>query len=150
MSSHGSSITGLGAESCQSDSAVIRPGQSVVGAVSDTLPAHMDITEISTALTGDGRLRSYFIFGMFRNTGVFQAEYPGKRVGIQMEVSIDVDNDPETVCWGLNTHWPQSFYAVLVQRCASAYTRSCAGQLLAIGPGRRRRLSQQCQPGGLA
>ena len=56
MSSYGPSITGLAAVSCQSDSAVIRPGQRVVDAASETLPAYMDITEISTALTDDGRL----------------------------------------------------------------------------------------------
>ena len=43
MSSHGPSITGFVASPCHPENAAIRPGQSVVDAVSDTLPAHVDI-----------------------------------------------------------------------------------------------------------
>jgi hypothetical protein len=43
----------LSAKPCRADEAAITPGQRVVDAISDTLPAHVDITEVSTVLTGE-------------------------------------------------------------------------------------------------
>ena len=44
MSSAVPSIADLAADTCRSDSAAIRPGQQVIDAVSDALPAYIDIT----------------------------------------------------------------------------------------------------------
>ena len=97
MSSYGPSITGLAADSCQSDSAVIRPGQRVVDAVSETLPAYMDITEISTALTDDGRLVVVFHLRDVPETLEFNRKnVPKDALEYNWEVSIDVDDDRET------------------------------------------------------
>ena len=97
MSSYGPSITGVGADSCRSDSAAIRPGQSVVGAVSETLPAYMDITEVSTALTDDGRLVVVFHLRDVPETLEFnRKDVPRDALEYSWEVSVDVVDDRET------------------------------------------------------
>ena len=97
MSSYGPSITGLAADSCQSDSAAIRPGQRVVGAVSETLPAYVDITEVSTALTDDGRLVVVFHLRDVSETLEFGRKGVSKdALEYKWEVSVDVVDDRET------------------------------------------------------
>ncbi|MCY3897656.1 MAG: hypothetical protein OXF86_03735 [Caldilineaceae bacterium] len=97
MSSYGPSITGEGADSCQSDSAAIRPGQSVVDAVSETLPAYMDITEVSTALTDDGRLVVVFHLRDVPETLEFNRKgVPRDALEYSWRVSVDVVDDRET------------------------------------------------------
>jgi len=97
MSSYGPSITGIGSDSCQSDSAAIRPGQSVVDAVSETLPAYMDITEVSTALTDDGRLVVVFHLRDVPETLEFNRKgVPKDALEYSWRVSVDVVDDRET------------------------------------------------------
>ena len=97
MSSHDPSLTGLVASPCQSDDAAIRPGQSVVDTISDTLPAHVDITEVSTALTGDGTLAVVFHLRDVPETLEFNRKnVPQDALEYNWEVSIDVDDDRET------------------------------------------------------
>ena len=90
------SNAGLAADSCQSDSAVIRPGQQVIDAVSDALPAYVDITEVSTALTGETlsvvfHLRDVPDTLEFNRKGVEQ-----NMLEYSWQVSVDVDNNRET------------------------------------------------------
>ncbi len=114
MSSHGSSITGLFASPCHPEDAVIRPGQRVVDAVSDTLPAYLDITEVSTALTGDGTLAVVLHLRDVPETlEFFRKDIPENALEYKWEVSIDVDNDPETGLLGAEyslaaSHFTQS------------------------------------------
>ena len=97
MSSYGPSIRGLAADSCQSDSAVIRPGQRVIDAVSETLPAYIDITEVSTTLTGDGRLVVVFHLRDVPETLEFNRKgVPEEALEYSWEVSVDVVDDRET------------------------------------------------------
>ena len=96
MSSHGPSITGLGADSCQPDDAVISPGQRVIDAVSDTLPAHIDITEVSTALIGSETLAVVFHLRDVPETLDYRKNVREDALEYKWEVSIDVDNDQET------------------------------------------------------
>ena len=97
MSSYGPSITGLGADSCQSDDAVIRPGQRVIDAVSDALPAYMDITEVSTTLTGDETLAVVFHLRDVPETLEFSRKsVSDDRLEYKWAVMVDVDNDAET------------------------------------------------------
>ena len=97
MSSYGPSITGLAADSCQSDSAVIRPGQRVFDAASETLPAYMDITEISTALTDDGRLVVVFHLRDVPETLEFNRKnVPKDALEYRWGVSVDVVDDRGT------------------------------------------------------
>ena len=111
MSSYGPSVTGLAADSCQSDSAVIRPGQSVVGAVSETLPAYIDITEISTALTGDGRLVVVFHLRDVPETLEFnRKDVPKDALEYKWEVSIDVVDDRETGLQGTDYSLGASYF----------------------------------------
>ena len=96
MSSHGSSIMDLAVDSCQSDDAVIRPGQRVIDAVSDTLPAYVDITEISTELTGSGKLAVVFHLRDIPETLEFNRKGAENTQEYRWEVSVDVDNNRET------------------------------------------------------
>ena len=97
MSSHDPSLTGLVASPCQSDDAAIRPGQSVVDTISDTLPAHVDITEVSTALTGSETLVVVFHLRDVPETLEFNRKGVSKNTQeYRWEVSVDVDNNRET------------------------------------------------------
>lgn len=81
---------------CDSGAAMIAPGQTVSDAVTDTLPAHMDITEVSTTLTGE-TLAVVFHLRDIPETLAFNRE--GVRANMleyAWSVSIDVDNDRAT------------------------------------------------------
>ncbi|MDE0077789.1 MAG: hypothetical protein OXO50_09730 [Caldilineaceae bacterium] len=117
MSSYGPSITGEGADSCQSDSAAIRPGQSVVAAVSETLPAYMDITEISTALTDDGRLVVVFHLRDVPETLEFnRKDVPKDALEYSWEVSVDVVDDRETGLQGADYSLSASYFVFYPSR----------------------------------
>ena len=97
MNGYVPSIAGLGDDSCQSDSAAIRPGQSVVDAVSETLPAHMDIIEVSSELTASGKLAVVFHLRDVPETLEFDRKnVPENALEYSWEVSIDVDDDRAT------------------------------------------------------
>ncbi len=111
MSSYGPSITGIGSDSCQSDSAAIRPGQSVVAAVSETLPAYMDITEVSTALTDDGRLVVVFHLRDVPETLEFnRKDVPKDALEYSWSVSVDVVDDRETGLQGADYSLSASYF----------------------------------------
>ena len=96
-SSHHPSLTGFVTSPCQSEEAAIRPGQSVVDATSDTLPAYVDLTEVSSALTGDNTLVVVFHLRDVPETlEFFRPNIPEDALEYKWEVSIDVDNDAET------------------------------------------------------
>ena len=97
MSSHGPSLMDLAVDSCQTDDAAIRPGQSVVDTISDTLPAHVDITEVSTEMTGSGQLAVVFHLRDIPETLEFNRKGVSKNTQeYRWEVSVDVDNNRET------------------------------------------------------
>lgn len=84
------------ADRCDSGAAMIAPGQTVTDAVTDTLPAHMDITQVSTTLTGE-TLAVVFHLRDIPETLAFNRE--GVRADMleyAWSVSIDVDNDRAT------------------------------------------------------
>ena len=75
----------------------IRPGQRVVDTISDTLPAHVDFTEVSTVLIGSETLAVVFHLRDVPETLEFYSKnVPDDALEYKWEVSIDVDNDPET------------------------------------------------------
>ncbi len=81
---------------CDSDDAMIAPGQTVLDGITDTLPAYMDITEVSTTLTGE-TLAVVFHLRDLPETLEFNRE--GVRADMLeylWSVSIDVDNDRKT------------------------------------------------------
>ena len=81
---------------CDSGAAMIAPGQTVTDRVTDTLPAHMDITQVSTTLTGE-TLAVVFHLRDIPQTLEFNRE--GVRADMLeygWSVSIDVDNDRAT------------------------------------------------------
>ncbi len=96
MSSAVPSIADLSARPCRADEAAITPGQRVADAISETLPAHVDITEVSTALTGETlsvvfHLRDIPETLEFNRKGVEQ-----NMLEYSWQVSVDVDNNRET------------------------------------------------------
>ena len=112
MDSAAPSIADLGASPCQSDDAAITPGQSVVDAISDTLPAYMDITEVSTTLTGDETLAVVFhLRDVPERLEFFRKNVREDALEYKWEVSIDVDNDPETGLLGAEYSLGASHFA---------------------------------------
>ena len=109
MSTHGPPLMDLAVDSCRSDSAVIRPGQRVVDAVSDTLPAHVDITEVSSELTAGGALAVVFHLRDIPETLEFNRKgVSGNTQEYRWEVSVDVDNDRETGLTGMGAEYSLS------------------------------------------
>ncbi|MDE0196691.1 MAG: hypothetical protein OXK78_00765 [Caldilineaceae bacterium] len=108
MSTHAPSLMDLAVDSCQSDSAVIRPGQRVIDAVSDTLPAHVDITEVSTQVTGSGELAVVFHLRDVPETLEFNRKGAENTQEYRWEVSVDVDNNRETGLMGLGAEYSLS------------------------------------------
>ena len=62
---------------CDSDDTMIAPGQTVTDDITDTLPAHMDITQISTTLDGETLCRCFPSPRSSGNAGVQQRGRPG-------------------------------------------------------------------------
>ncbi|MCY4092008.1 MAG: hypothetical protein OXF62_14415 [Caldilineaceae bacterium] len=80
---------------CDSDGAVT-PGASVLDDVSGALAGHMDVTEISTSLSGE-TLTVVFHFRDVPETLTFdRTGVPDSAMEYSWEVSIDVDGDQET------------------------------------------------------
>ena len=80
---------------CDIDDAVT-PGESVSDDFSDALPAHLDVTEISTSLSGE-TLTVVFHFRDVPETWTFdRTGVPEEVVEYSWEVSVDVDGDPES------------------------------------------------------
>ena len=80
---------------CDIDGAVT-PGESVSDDVSDALAAHVDVTEISTSLSGE-TLTVVFHFRDVPETWTFdRTGVPDSAIEYSWEVSIDVDADQET------------------------------------------------------
>ena len=81
---------------CTSDGATITPGETMTDDVSDALAAHIDITEVSTSLSGETltvvfHLREVPETLTFDRTGV-----PDDALEYKWEVSVDVDSNRET------------------------------------------------------
>ena len=109
MSSHGPSLMDLAVDPCQSDDAVIRSGQRIIDAVSDTLPAHVDITEVSSEMTGSGKLTVVFHLRDIPETLEFNRKGVSKNTQeYRWEVSVDVDNNRETGLLGLGAEYSLS------------------------------------------
>ena len=99
---HASSIEGLLPAPCDSDEAAVTPGQRVLEGISETLPAHIDIIEVSTALN-DGTLAVVFHLRDLPETLEFNREGVAESVlEYDWEVSIDVDDDRETGVLGFD------------------------------------------------
>ena len=80
---------------CDSDEAVT-PGERVIDDVSDALAAHMDVTEISTSISGE-TLTVVFHFRDVPETLTFdRTGVPEDVMEYSWEVSIDVDDDRDT------------------------------------------------------
>ncbi len=81
---------------CDSDNAMIAPGQTVIDGITDTLPAYMDITKVSTTLDGE-TLAVVFHLRDLPETLEFNRESVRENMlEYGWSVSIDVDNDRET------------------------------------------------------
>ena len=108
MSTHAPSLMDIAIDPCQSDSAVIRPGQRLIDAVSDTLPAHVDITEVSTEMTASGKLTVVFHLRDVPETLEFNRKGAENLQEYRWEVSVDVDNNRETGLLGMGAEYSLS------------------------------------------
>jgi len=90
-------MAGTGVDRCRLGSVAITPGQRVVAAVSGALPAHMDITEVSTALADGGKLTVVFHLRDVPETLEFNRKNISKNtLEYGWEVSVDVVDERET------------------------------------------------------
>ena len=88
--------------SCGPDEAIIRPLQTFADEVSDELPGHVDITGVSTALSGE-TLAVVLQFRDLPERLAFNREGVGERAFEYVwEVSIDVDPGRESGQFGLD------------------------------------------------
>ena len=96
MSNSGPSTASPAASPCLSDDAAITPGQRVIDAISYTLPAHVDMTEVTTTLTGE-TLAVIFQLRDLPEALEFNRKGIGQNVlEYNWQVSVDVDNNRET------------------------------------------------------
>ena len=98
--------------SCDS-SAAVAPGRAVSDNVSNTLPAHVDITEVSTTLAGETLTAVFHLRDVpetltFDRTGVEDND-----LEYRWEVRIDVDGIRETGPFGFDYSLSASHYARL-------------------------------------
>ena len=81
---------------CDTDEAMIAPGQNVIDGISDALPAHMDITEVSTVLTGETLTVVFHLRDVPDTLEFNRKNVPDDRLEYKWAVMVDVDNDAET------------------------------------------------------
>ena len=102
MSGHGPSSAGLAARQCQPDRPILTPGQTVLDAAADVPAAHIDITQINSALDGE-RLTVTFQLRDLPETLTFdRTGVPENAMEYIWEVSVDVDNDRATGSYGFD------------------------------------------------
>ena len=102
MSGHGPSSAGLAASQCQPDRPILTPGQTVLDAAADVPAAHIDITQINSALSGE-RLTVTFQLRDLPETLTFdRTGVPENTLEYIWEVSVDVDNDRTTGSYGFD------------------------------------------------
>ncbi len=102
MRGHGPASAGLAASQCQPDRPILTPGQTVLDAAADVPAAHIDITEINSALSGE-RLTVVFQLRDVPETLTFdRTGVPGNTMEYIWEVSVDVDNDRTTGSYGFD------------------------------------------------
>ena len=94
-------------------SAAVAPGRTVTNDVSNTLPAHVDITEVSTTLSGETLTAVFHLREVpetltFDRTGVKDND-----LEYEWEVRIDVDGNRETGPGGFDYSLSTSHYARL-------------------------------------
>ena len=102
MRGHGPASAGLAASQCLPDRPILTPGQTVLDAAADVPAAHIDITEINSALSGE-RLTVLFQLRDVPETLTFdRTGVPGNTMEYIWEVSVDVDNDRTTGSYGFD------------------------------------------------
>ena len=81
---------------CDSDDTMIAPGQTVTDDITDTLPAHMDITQVSTTLDGETLAVAFHLRDLPETLEFNREGVRDDMLEYLWSVSIDVDNDAET------------------------------------------------------
>ena len=110
MSSAVPSIADLSARPCLPDEAAIMPGQRVADAISDTLPAHVDITEVSTTLTGETLSVVFHLRDVPETLEFRRKDVPKDALEYKWEVSVDVDDDREPGLSGADYSLSASYF----------------------------------------
>ena len=126
---------------CDSDDAMIAPGQTVSDGITDTLPAYMDITEVSTTLDGENACRCLPSQGSSGNTGVQQRGRPGRlcwsMLGLYQSTWTTTAKQADT--WEMNTVCPPA--ASVIPRSVTRVFICLLKQLCRPTPGRWTRMA---------
>ena len=81
---------------CDSEDAMIAPGQTVIDGITDTLPAYMDITEVSTVLDGETLAVVFHLRDVPETLEFNRKTVPQDALEYTWNVSVDVVDDGET------------------------------------------------------
>ena len=87
---------------CDSDEAIIMPGQTVTVDTSHALAAHIDITEVSTTLSGETLTAVFHLRDVPETLTFDRTGMPARALEYRWEVSIDVDYDREAGAAGID------------------------------------------------
>ena len=106
-------LTAACAPNSSDSSAAVAPGRALTYAVSNALPAHMDITEVSTTLAGETLTAVFHLRNVpetltFDRTGVEDND-----LEYRWEAQIDVDGNRETGPYGFDYSLSASHFARL-------------------------------------
>ena len=81
---------------CETDTSTITPGQTVTDDATEELPAHMDIIEVKTELSGETLTVVFHLRDVPETLTFGRACVPENILEYMWQASVDVDNDPET------------------------------------------------------
>jgi len=98
--------------SCDS-SAAVAPGRTVTDGVSNRLPAHVDITEVSTTLAGETLTAVFHLRDVPEKLTFDRTDVEDNDLEYQWEVRIDVDGNRETGPYGFDYSLSASHFARL-------------------------------------
>ena len=106
----------------------IRPGDSVTDAISDVAAAHIDITEISSSLSGESLTVVFHLRDLPESLTFNRTEHGQGIMEYEWEVAVDVDNDRSTGPGGFDALL--SAYHVVRASEKRRDTTAAAGEIL--------------------
>jgi len=97
---------------CETDTAAIIPGQTVTDEATEELPAHIDITEVKTALSGETLTVVFHLRDVPETLAFGRACVQESILEYMWQASVDVDNDPETGWYGFDYTLSASYFVL--------------------------------------
>ena len=97
---------------CETDAATITPGQTVTDDATEELPAHMDIIEVKTELSGETLTVVFHLRDVPETLAFGRACVPENILEYMWQASVDVDNNPETGRYGFDYTLSASYFVL--------------------------------------